>query len=642
MDSILPFWFPEKNISQNFWFSPKLDNLMTKKFGELLIDKATELARSEPDYTKMTLDEKMAIVILFDQIARNINRKNRYVLRQYDPIALKVAHPVVWHMLESKSFIRQDYMMFFCLPLRHSKNIHLIHQVINLINLYEKNDWVANISLWTNFKLASYRSLYNHQYTSVVPKLCLSNFKSDMVTFYGSVFDEDVNLSNWTTEIDLKNPLVKTVNESILKYDSHPKSVSVSLSGGVDSMVGAHIVCGLAKIMGFIPRAYHIEYTNRKEAKLESKAIEWYAHHLGIIYQTIKVDHMIRPENKRTDLTELDKKYKIVPRKLFESETRRNRFDFYRTNQEEHGVKLVLLGHHLDDVIENTIANVCQGRDPDDLPVLCEYEKQDGVGIWRPFIVHYKDNIIKYANDYGIPYMYNSTPPLCMRGRMRREVIPLLMDVFPQFKVDVPRTAEKSRDLKLMKESMFVTFSNTLKKGKMGFMLNVKPILEMTKSLWGNAFANVFHSMGISRLKESKINELYELVTNKTEFTTHMYKRYITYYNPESNDLIFLNKDKTCEIDPIKFSEYVSKYPKITISKHTGNPIKSNLESLINGNIRYTVECSDSKEIILGNTLQKKLKKSYREMFDIPLSLLNNYIWTNARLGKDLFVEIEY
>jgi len=636
MDLILPFWFPTKNTAQNFWFSSRMDSLIKEKFEALLISKTIEITKSDQDLTKMSLNKKMAIVILYDQIARNINREDNDILKKYDAIALSIAYPVVKNMLKSTLPMRQDYMMFFCLPLRHSKDINLIHLVINLIKLYENNNWVVNFNLWTNFKLASYRSMYNHQYTLEVPSHFLKNFKLDMVKLYGFIFDKKVNLSNWTIDINILHPLVKAVHESILKYDPNSKSVAVSLSGGVDSMVGAHIICGLAKVMGFIPRAYHIEYTNRNESKFESKAVELYAHHLGITYHTIKVDHI----NNRTDC--VDTKYKNIQRKLYEKETRRNRFDFYRANQEKNNVKLVLLGHHLDDVIENTIANICQGRDPDDLPVLSEFEVQGGVGIWRPFIKNYKDEILKYASDYGIPYMYNSTPPMCMRGRMRREVIPLLMDIFPQFKIDVPKTAEKSRDLKILKERIMTTFNKTLKIGKMGFLINVKPIIGLAKSLWGNAFANIFHSMGLSRIKEIKITELFELIKNDTEFTIHIYKTFITYYNPKSNNLIFLDMRKNCKIDSIKYNEYLLKSPKITISKYTGESIKSNIESLIYGTLKYTIECNNPKEIIIVNTFQKKIKKSYRNMFDIPLNLLNNYIWTNAKLGNDFLVEIEY
>tara|TARA_B110000090_G_C13067651_1_gene325977 strand:- start:23 stop:301 length:279 start_codon:yes stop_codon:yes gene_type:complete len=54
----------------------------------------------------------------------------------------------------------------------------------------------------------------------------------------------------------------------------------------------------------------------------------------------------------------------------------------------------------------------------------------DGVSIWRPLLGHSKDDIFSFAHDYGVPYFIDTTPSWSTRGKLRNQLVPLLVDMY--------------------------------------------------------------------------------------------------------------------------------------------------------------------------------------------------------------------
>ena len=174
------------------------------------------------------------------------------------------------------------------------------------------------------------------------------------------------------------------------------KTLVISLSGGVDSMVLCKILVLLAKEHNEkqyrnskarregssninVPRnkrqklntiapkinvlALHVNYNNRPESAAEATYLqEWCKMH--------DVDIVV---NAYTDI-----KRGVTPRDVYEKETRRRRYQFYKdvlSNQyHKGGVDLdvhasgVFFGHHQGDVQENVISNTMKGSSLLDLP----------------------------------------------------------------------------------------------------------------------------------------------------------------------------------------------------------------------------------------------------------------------------------
>jgi tRNA(Ile)-lysidine synthetase-like protein len=641
MESIIDYWFPDKTIQyHSFWFSHNKDDEIRDKFLSFLLKARNHEFKCE------TYEEKLAHIILFDQMSRNIFRTDREINRTHidgtkdDDIALKIS----LKLLECDIVYREDHLIFICLPLRHSRKYELCCKVIDIIHKYEKLELITNVELWLKFKIASYRSFFEHEYVIPKKKFHIENFV-DNISKYSHVFDVDVKLSNWTIDASLDEPLILTIEKSLLNY-SYDGNIIVSLSGGVDSMVILHALSNLKKKYKFTLVALHIEYINREQAYYESRAVEIYAHELDVDYYTIKNEHIMRPETSRKDLTEKEIYYKSCTRKLFEDETRNIRFNFYKALCNKYSSHVVALGHHNDDLIENVIANVIKGRDISDLSVLDEFDIQDEAPLWRPLLSHPKKDILTYAEKHGIPYMYNSTPPLCMRGRMRNELIPLIEDIFPSMKSGLRNIAEQSIQLsKYFNEKIIKSILTTFNVGKLGFYFNVELIKNAPYNVWLSTFAQIFHSMKLTMIKKKCFDILYENINKSLEISFMAYDNHIAHYSPETNIIIFLNmKHFIHENHEIKDVPFENKFTTTTITlSHNPShiPIKSSITELINGKIKYTI---DDIDISYNNIVTKNNKKYFKSMFNLPMSILNRFPWIYSSniSSHSVIVEINY
>ena len=86
------------------------------------------------------------------------------------------------------------------------------------------------------------------------------------------------------------------------------QDVAISLSGGVDSMV----LLDCLKTKHVV--AIHLEYTNRKEGKIEREFLEYYCGKVNVPFYYRTIDYIVREDD----------------RELFEIETRKARFALYQ------------------------------------------------------------------------------------------------------------------------------------------------------------------------------------------------------------------------------------------------------------------------------------------------------------------------
>jgi tRNA(Ile)-lysidine synthase TilS/MesJ len=160
---------------------------------------------------------------------------------------------------------------------------------------------------------------------------------------------------------------------------------------------------------------------------MEREYLEWHCNKLNIhlYYRTI---HYLKREEQR---------------ELFETESRRARFELYKYVVDLERLEGVCLGHHKGDVVENVLTNLIRGRDPSDMTVMREQQLMDGVQLFRPLLSLTKDDIYDYAHSYGIRYFLNSTPAWSCRGVLRDTVLPALKNQFGEFESNVIAFAEK-------------------------------------------------------------------------------------------------------------------------------------------------------------------------------------------------------
>jgi len=217
------------------------------------------------------------------------------------------------------------------------------------------------------------------------------------------------------TKFDADHPLTKTVQMFIWKYGLNNSTVIISLSGGVDSMVLASIVRGFSETYGIKLIAAHLNYGNRPETHQEAAYLRCWCQDMDIKLEIREITEFKRAE---------------IDRAVYEKETARIRFEFYRECVEKHSAIGVLYGHHADDVVENVITNFFRSRDLHDLVVMHDTVIKEHVKIFRPMLPHHKVDIYDYARKNNVPWFLDTTPSWSNRYKLRQQLLPLLREMY--------------------------------------------------------------------------------------------------------------------------------------------------------------------------------------------------------------------
>lgn len=270
--------------------------------------------------------------------------------------------------------------------------------------------------------------------------------------------------------------------KKFIKQNNKNKYI-VSLSGGVDSMVVATILCYL----GYEVVGVHINYNNRKETKDEQKFLEDWCKYNKIKLYIKSIDHVKRGSLKRSD---------------YESYTRKIRFDLYKEVLAAESCNEIFLGHHKDDIVENILANVCRGRNLLDLAVIKENNIVNDVNLVRPMINFYKIKVYNFAHKNSVPYFKDTTPDWSVRGKYRNNVYNNLEDTFGvNLKENLLSLAKQSDEWNmLIMEELIKPFLESLKHNYDGYSnnvyFNVENYLKHPLCFWNLVFAKLFYSYG--------------------------------------------------------------------------------------------------------------------------------------------------
>ena len=384
MEELVKYWFNNPQI----WFGcgPEVDSEITKRFGELLTPetKGTDLQR----------------IILFDQIARHIHRNNDEKINEYHKIALRISEGIIDY-----SGYSPEERCFLMLPMRHTFDLNYLNKCLTLLKEFRKEE---DTSIYRRFYKATIQAI--------------GKIKNAMDTYF------DVIPRDYSSILDPKSlGNLEKVDPKIrfpFEFKMPEKEVIVSVSGGVDSMVALYLASQVSKVI-----AVTINYKNRKEQDLEMEMVNDFCKKLGVC-------HHIR------EITEINRN-RSEDRDIYEDTTREIRFGMYR----KFAPLPVILGHNLDDSIENIFSNIKKGINYDNLFGMSEVSEESGVKILRPLLKISKKDIISFAIKVGIPFTYDSTPDWSERGKMRDILIPFLNNFNAQIIPGLVNLAENFKQI---------------------------------------------------------------------------------------------------------------------------------------------------------------------------------------------------
>lgn len=352
-------------------------------------------------------------VILYDQILRHVNR-----VSEAHVTAPNTFIADCYAKYNEFREIMSDFEFMWCLmPLRHTHNLRHVRFVID-------ESWRR----LENTKMPAIKRYLTATYERYA-KLCI-NRDADNLTNY-SIQDQtqtELNLSpealaildarchtvNVAQFIKVDDQLVQTMREFISRNNLNGDVFTVSLSGGVDSMVCSYLLHCIGQPM----QAVHINYNNRAECIYEEELLIKWCKMLGIPLYIRRLTEINRPKCMTHNM-----------REVYESYTRDMRFYAY-TNTCVGGRAYVMLGHNKDDCIENILTNTASQSHYENLCGMTDYSTQDHYGqpitFLRPLLATMKQDIYTFADKAHIPYLVDSTPKWSQRGKIRDMVRPAL------------------------------------------------------------------------------------------------------------------------------------------------------------------------------------------------------------------------
>lgn len=368
--TFLDEWF--NNSDKWFNSNYKFDLYLTNKYEYLLNSNSDNIIEN---------------IIIYDQLTRHIfrNTYSNHIILYFLQKALNIINLYKYNN-EFINNLNDNEFIFFMLPLRHS-NIKE-----NIFYVLDKSWNRKNIN--KKFLIATYKNAYFNEK--------LINIDDYIHCFYNS------NVLDY-------NPIDNIINNNkyligdfniINNYDS----IIVSLSGGVDSMV-----C-LKNCMYLFPNiklsCVHINYNNRSYSNDETLFISYFCYKYNIKLYVRNINEINRNLCIKNDM-----------REIYENYTKKIRFNSYKSISDN---PIVILGHNKDDCFENIITNITYNNHYDNLEGMDIITKIDNITFVRPLLNISKKEIYKFAIDHNIPYVKNSTPEWCQRGKIRDNIIPCL------------------------------------------------------------------------------------------------------------------------------------------------------------------------------------------------------------------------
>ena len=269
-----------------------------------------------------TIKNYISIIILYDQVTRNINKNNNV----YDAKARYYANKLK-DITNNYNYLSSIEWCFAMLPYRHTKNAIIIHTVISdtweRMNNYstDKDD----IEVYKKFIKASYERC---------PTDNVSSNKVLVTSYYPNTFNNawDITLETEFTGILEYNPKNRAkLDYTYRDYDKITKSFSdilniekprhiiISLSGGVDSMISSLILRRFKHKYGYTLDAVHINYANRETCKQEEIILQKWCAYLEIPLHIREIYEINRGKCMKYEL-----------RNIYESYTRDVRYNTYK------------------------------------------------------------------------------------------------------------------------------------------------------------------------------------------------------------------------------------------------------------------------------------------------------------------------
>ena len=299
--NIIKFWFG-KDKCNTLWFQKnidkriKLDKIIKNKFNNILqILEHTNIFTKIDTFNNI---EIVAMIVCLDQFSRHIYREDTLYNKNKININTRIALTLSNYLCNTSSILNIPItnVIFVLMPYKHvdlQKYFPKIKQIIlKMIDVTNYDNYSENQNLLYKF------------YQDSLKKFLLG--KNNLILTNNTLFcRNDYNCIceylplNQVKKITEKNDYLLNICDSFLSLNINLKKITISLSGGPDSMVLTHILNNLKNKYNLELSAFYLNYNNRIETLLEESLIADFCKELKLPLYVHRICHLKRNDNKR-------------------------------------------------------------------------------------------------------------------------------------------------------------------------------------------------------------------------------------------------------------------------------------------------------------------------------------------------------
>lgn len=219
--------------------------------------------------------------------------------------------------------------------------------------------------------------------------------------------------------------LIKSTIEEHSLLPDEGGLVIVGYSGGGDSTAMLHALSRLQDTFPIRLHAAHLHHGMRSEADADAEACATFAESLNI---SITIE--------RVDVPALAKQQKVS----IEEAGRKARYDFFDRLALKTGACRIATAHTRDDRVETILINLLRGTGTRGLRGI-PYQRGN---IIRPLLNISREQTRAYCQFHQLPVLFDATnlDPRQLRGRVRRELLPLMKNLSPGVEAALLRMAD--------------------------------------------------------------------------------------------------------------------------------------------------------------------------------------------------------
>ncbi|MDR9447137.1 MAG: tRNA lysidine(34) synthetase TilS [Balneolaceae bacterium] len=241
----------------------------------------------------------------------------------------------------------------------------------------------------------------------------------------------------------------------------------VGVSGGVDSMVLLEAITRWHQQQNGVGPIHiaHVNYGLRgKESDGDEEFVKETAIRLGLKMHIHRAVQSQETSTKKDQLKPLDSSQGNL-----QAWARDVRLSFFGEIAKEHDIACVLLAHHQDDQLETILQRIFRGAGLEAWKGLQPMTSLPSYGlttVLRPCLEYSKDQLLGFAEEFGITYREDSTNATEQYARnvLRHSWIPTMDDIFPGWRKNISRLESVSQTARALAD---VVISQVVDRGEL-------------------------------------------------------------------------------------------------------------------------------------------------------------------------------